>query len=70
MGTMATPRTAEGDERDHHVAVDRPPSTERMVERATMFRRWAKHLPAPAAVACRRHACELTLMAEVGAAAG
>jgi hypothetical protein len=46
------------------------PNRSAMTARARMFRRWADNLPDPAAQAARRRACELTLMAEVAAAAG
>jgi hypothetical protein len=48
----------------------RAASNDRIAERASMFRRWADSFPDPVARACRRRACELTLMAEVSAAAG
>jgi hypothetical protein len=46
------------------------PDRSMAMARARMFRRWANNLPDPVALACRRRACELTLMAEVAAAAG
>jgi hypothetical protein len=67
---METPRIVNGSGARHNVAGAAAASNTAMVERARMFRRWADGFPEPVAHACRRRACELTLMAEVAAAAG
>ena len=69
VARVETPRSVKVFGGQRHTAAGAT-SNARMAERARMFRRWADSFPDPVARACRRRACELTLMAEVGAAAG
>ena len=66
---MKTPRMVKGFGGERHCSGGAA-SNAGMVERARMFRKWAESFPDPVATACRRRACELTLMAEVAAATG